>query len=154
MKNWIITIIGVILLNLIVEIILSESNLSSFIKKIFSIISVLLIISPITKLLNFDNINLYNIVFDSSYLDYSFGNYDVYIENYLKAILESNGFFNIEIDVCYNLSNNENKIKKIFLNLRKLVINENQVHINKYKEIKDIVSKTLNIEEDLIILNE
>ena len=85
MKNWIITIIGVILLNLIVEIILSESNLSSFIKKIFSIISVLLIISPITKLLNFDNINLYNIVFDSSYLDYPFGNYDVYIENYLKA---------------------------------------------------------------------
>ena len=95
MKNWIITIIGVILLNLIVEIILSESNLSSFIKKIFSIISVLLIISPITKLLNFNNINFYNIVFDNSYLDYSFGNYDVYIENYLKSILESNGFENI-----------------------------------------------------------
>lgn len=155
MKEWVISIIGVVLLNLMAEIILSNSEISTFIKKIFSVVSIFIIIAPLSNLINvnFSSI-LDNLLNSNQYDEYIYSNQELYIENFIVETLKTKGFYGVKVDVKYNLSNNENELEKIILNLKNLVINENQVHINKYKEIKDIVCNALNVKEDIIVLNE
>ena len=38
--------------------------------------------------------------------------------------------------------------------ISKMVINANMAHINKYTEIKGVITKNLNVEESDVIINE
>ena len=52
------------------------------------------------------------------------------------------------------MSNYNFQIKKVIIDISKMVINQNMVHINKYTEIMDIAKEYLNVEESDIVINE
>ena len=156
MKEWLMSIIGIVCLGLFSDIILSESTINSFVKKIIAIISIFIIISPIKNItkIDFSKFFEYNYIEDSSYIENVYTQQKHYYEKYLEETLSKKGYNNVNVEIIYNLSNNKKKKKKVVLNLKNLVINENTMHINKYKEIKSIVCETLNIKEDIVTLNE
>lgn len=138
------------------DILLSENELSSFVKKCIAIISMVVVISPIKNFINFstDKIFEYNYVSDDSYLYTHYNNQKKFTENYVEELLDKNGFKNIKVTLWYNMQDDDFTIQKILLNLNNLVIYNNSVHINKYKEITSLVCKALSVEEDIIIFNE
>ena len=117
--------------------------------------SQIFILSPINNLLNIDldSIFDYEYLLDKSYLETIEDEQEKYLENYIEQLLEINGFKSVKVKIVYNLSYNENKIEKVIVNLKDLVINENHTHINKYQEIKSIVANALNLEECYIVFN-
>ena len=52
------------------------------------------------------------------------------------------------------MSNSGLEIKKVILDISKMVINTNLPHINKYTEIKNVVTDYLNVEESDVVINE
>ena len=49
---------------------------------------------------------------------------------------------------------NKFEIQKVILNAQNLVINNEAVHIDKYKEMKNVVIRFLYIEENKVVINE
>ena len=160
MKSWIISIISVVLLNLVSEIILSQSTIGEFIKKIFGLVTILVIISPIANIFKIDIDNIINTYdskfnYQSEYISIVENGQEEFYENYIKQLLEDEGFLNVNVEIDYKIEDNGININKITLNLKNLVINENQPHINKYTEIKNIICNAIPIiEESDILINE
>ena len=156
MKNWVISIVTIVIVNLISQIILSSSEISSFVKKIIGVITILIIISPLKSVLSLDIKEIFNdeYIVDTNFIDTINTQKEEYMSKYIEQLLEQRGFYNIDAEINYILSDYESKIELVRLNLKNLVINENQVHINKYTEIKSIVCNALGIKENIVILDE
>ena len=69
------------------------------------------------------------------------------LEQSTESALKSGGFDNVSVTICYNLENYNYVIEKVQLNIKKLVINPNITHINKYTEMGQIVKNVLKVSE-------
>ena len=119
-----------------------------------------MIVSPVAKMFKSD-FNLDNIFYDktASTIDTDFieaTNKQIkkQYENGLVAKLKDAGFSDIEVEILYEVSNYNFQIKKVIIDISKMVINENMAHINKYTEIKNVTVNYLNVEESDIVINE
>ena len=52
MKSWILNIVGIVFIGVIIEIILPDGKSNTFIKHIFNIFMLFVIVAPITKIVN------------------------------------------------------------------------------------------------------
>ena len=156
--GWIVSIVGVVVLGVLIDIILPEGQMQKYIKSIFSVIVVLTMVSPLFNIeignINFDQF-IYNessVELNQNYLNNYNEDYKTSLQNLLEENLKENGFGGVKVEITYNLSNNNFEIEKVVLDIKKLVINTNQVHIDKYKEIRAITVKLLNVEEDVVVI--
>lgn len=160
MREYLLSIIGVCVLGVIVSMILPSGQMSKYIKAFFGLFTILVIISPIPKLLNsnYDFSSLFynqkSTEIDADFIDAT----NKKIVNQLKLLIQKNceksGYFGVECEIESNLENNNLIIKKIYLNLENLVISQNVVHINKYTEIVQAVQQVVNVEKEQIVFNE
>ena len=103
-SSWVLTIVGVIIITVIVEITMPDGNINKYIKGILVIFTVFVMVSPITNLNIFESIKNsdYDIKLDDSYL----GDVNSQIANEYKIIIESklktNGYENVTVDIYLN----------------------------------------------------
>lgn len=159
-SNWIISIVGVVILSVLIDLILPEGQMQKYIKSVFSVVIVLTMVSPILKI-DISSIDFNKFIYNESSVEINTNYLNNYNEDYKKSLeeivenaLKDGGFLNVEVEISYNLSNNNFEIEKVKLDIKKLVINANQVHIDKYKEMQTIVENLLNVKEDLIVIYE
>ncbi len=159
-SSYILSIIGIVFLGVLVDVIMPEGEMNKFIKGAFSLIALFVIVSPVQKLFksNFDIGDVFynqsSIQTDSDFLEATAKQMKLELENTLKVKLKDAGFDKVEVEIMCDLSNNVLDIKKVYIDISKMVINTNLVHINKYTEIKNVTINFLNVEESDVVINE
>ena len=144
--TWIISVVGVILLSVLTDVLLPEGQMNKYVKGIFSILLIFVIIAPladfirkdieISDLLNFD-MESDGIVVEKSEI--------VEMEESLRADLETLGI-QCEKVVIFSRENNINTIVgvNVFLKEKK---EEKQVDM-----IRKIITNKINIEQEKIFI--
>jgi len=154
-SSWVLTIVGVIIITVIVEITMPDGNINKYIKGILVIFTVFVMVSPITNLNIFGSIKNsdYDIKLDDSYL----GDVNSQIANEYKVIIESklktNGYENVTVDI--DLKDDEKlEIDAVFVYLCDLVLKSNDESINIYNNIKSIIKSVVVVDAEDIIFYE
>lgn len=154
---YLLSIVGVVILLVIIDLILPDSKISKYIKSIAAVFVVAVIASPIVKLVN-SNWDWHSLFVGSEYqIDENIlnninqQNIEV-LEDEITNYLTEQGFEGVEVMVSANFTENELKISYIYVNLCDLVINENLEHIDYYTKIKELITQQINIEGDKIII--
>ena len=160
MKEWIISIIAIIILTTILNLILPNSKLKGIIKCCFSLVSILVVLQPILSLniseLNFTSVfNGNEIVLQENYLNYV---NNEKINNYTQnciSLLDDLGINGAEVIIQTSLNDDfDIKFEKVQVNLKNSVLISDKEHIDIIEDIKKTLSDYLKIEEKLVVIYE
>lgn len=160
MSGYLISIIGVVMLGVLVDLVLPSGQMNKFVKSMFGIFTILIIISPVPKLINsnFDFSSLFynqaSIEIDKDFLEVTNKKIVEQLEKSIESSCEKSGYSNVKCEIESILVENKLVIEKVKINLDKLVISQNVVHINKYTEIEQAVQRVVNIEKERIVFDE
>lgn len=163
LSGWILSIAGVICISVIVELVMPDGQMNSYIKKILSFIIVLVIILPLPKLLkteiDLNNIFNYseNIEVDEDYLYQLNLNKINIAKDDIETKIKSHGYNNVFVYVNADIFQNNMRFKSITVDLSGLVISGNSEHndITKIKkDISKIITEYVTIDEEAIIYDE
>jgi stage III sporulation protein AF len=160
MTSYILSVVGIVFLGVLIDVIMPDGEMNKYVKGVFSIIALCVILSPIPKLFknDFDIEKMFYdsaaVQIDTDFIEATNKQLKTQFENILVAKLKDAGFDKVEVEILCDVSNYNFKIKKVIVDISKIVINTNLPHINKYTEIKDIATKYLNVEESDIVINE
>lgn len=157
MAGYILSILGITMAGVMLDIIIPSGNTSKYIKSLFGIFVLAVIISPVVKFLN------NNHDFKLEYIDYEVNQTLLnYINNQkiialsenIEGELENNGFNNIDIKINYSTEDNILIYNSCEINLKNLVIVEDKQHINKYEFIIEVVKTHTSLTDEVIIFHE
>lgn len=152
--SWVLKIVGVVVIGVLVDIIMPEGQTNKYIKSIFACFTLLVIVSPLPKLLNYDIENSLldnsseSVSVDEDFLNYYESLYEEECKNKIKTALNEDGY---EVkDIELTLTRDENNVKilekiKVYID-KKSVINWEKEHINIISKIKQIINKGVIVE--------
>ena len=155
MNSWILSIVGIVCFGVIIDIFIPEGQINKYIKSIFSLLIVFVIISPLPNLLNgnfsFENIlNNFDSEVDLNFLSNINKNKKEEIEKIIKESLLENEI-DVPIEVNCNYLQEEFEILNIFIDITNVDKNQQE---NIRSEIIKIIQKNININKEKIIFNE
>lgn len=157
MSSYVLSILGVVLLGIIIDVIIPSGNINKYIKSIFSIFIIAVIISPVVKFISNKNdfkLDYDNYQIDQELVEYIYkkrvNNEQTKIEEYFT----NEGFCNIDIIINFSIKNNEIEYISCDVNLQNLVISADKQHINKYEFIKSVICDYTNLTEEEILIYE
>ena len=163
MKEWVLSVVSIIVLMMILELFLSEGETKKYIKGIMSLIIILVIISPLPSLLKKDfsiesffmeNQNASkDIQTDKEFL------YRIYISQYaekelkIQEMLKEDGISEVIVDININYASDYSVvIESVVVNIENAVITINKENINIIDKINNTVISVINVSEDRIII--
>lgn len=160
MKEWALKILISVLILSSISIILPTGKLSSYIKYVFAIILIPIVIEPVLMIKN-NNFD-FNMVFNETevqvqndYLDYISEQKINEYNSRLNVLLNNLGVLGAKVDLLYNIDENYIiHIKKVCIDLTNSVINSDKEHIDIIETIKTAYSEYLHIDKDEVIIYE
>lgn len=156
--GWALSIVGIVMLGLLVDIVMPEGQTNKYIKSVFAVITVFVIAAPLPKLLagGFNLDEIFNS--DSSYeID---GGY-IEMLNRQKAAaliltaetaLADAGYTGVDISVTHETRNNELVFIHIFADVEKAEYKGSALNTNSTSGIKDILVNIFGIKREAISL--
>lgn len=157
--QYVVSIVGIVFLGVLVDVILPDGEMNKFIKGMFALIAVFVIVSPIGKIIN-SGVNVDNLIetgetiqIDEDFLKATEKQYIVSVENRLKTRLIDSGFEGVNVKIYAYLSNNVLIIQKVKIDASNMVFTGQNEHINKYAEITKITVDLLNVEESDVFID-
>lgn len=154
MTEWILTLIGMAFLGVVIETILPNGKLNTFIKSVFALFLLFVIVKPLPKLFN-KNLKLntdYSYVEDSIFLNTlnqkKLENYEISILNQL----ENEGITNVSILFDADTTKSDLIIQKVYVDICNVVLKNKDKHINITDTILKIVTNTLNILDKEVVI--
>ncbi len=151
MTAWILSIVGIVFVGIIFDMISPEGKLSAFIKSIFAIITLFVIVSPIPKLLqkkwNWD----WNFEWSDEYLQSVTTGKVLYYQDQIRQNLENMGYQQVDVLIEWNQENSTQNMEKIYIDFTKYVLNGGDKHKIEYEKIEEMIVKLINIEKENII---
>ena len=154
-SSWVLSIVGVVVIGVVVELIMPEGSVNKYIKGFLAIFTVFIMISPLTNLtiddvfspgdyvLNLDNDFLQEVNEDKA------KEYQIL----LQKTLAEKGYKNVVVTFDTKSQNGKLEIVSIFVDLTKVVLNEKVENINIYNNIKNIIKNTIQIDSEDIIFS-
>ena len=146
-SRYILTIAGVILISIVVELVLSEGQMNRYIKSILSFFIIAVIIAPLPNLLS--NENMTNIFENASYElqdDFIYKNNQIRIDALEKDILKElneDGYKNLEIEIeCKDMLASSLEYSKVSLDVSNVLF-ENDAEIKDKLELQNYIVKML-----------
>lgn len=160
MSYYLLTLLGVILLGVLVDVILPSGSTAKYISGIFSIFVVFVIINPLLSFIK----NGYNLrdYFSSEQIEldgqllFSFNKSKIQaVEQDIEQELASNGHEGVDIQIQFEITLDEDvEITQVLADISNLVIKENSVNINKYVYIRQVVMSKVAVSEEVIVFCE
>lgn len=141
MNSWLLNIVGVVFLSILFDLIYPSGKTNKFCKSLFGIIAAGVIISPILKI---------DFSVSADYVDekivesISSARAEVYASN-VQNYLSSEGIVGANVEVKYTLSENDFKLKSIYVDASNIVLTEDLTNINKYEVIARKVSENFDV---------
>lgn len=160
MKEWALKILISVLILSSISIILPTGKLSSYIKYVFAIILIPIVIEPVLMIKNnnFDFNTVFNeteVQVQNDYLDYISEQKITEYNSRLNVLLNNLGVLGAKVDLLYNIDENYIiHIKKVCIDLTNSVINSDKEHIDIIETIKTAYSEYLHIDKDEVIIYE
>lgn len=157
MTGYILSILGIVVIGVFLDVIIPSGAINKYIKGIYSIFVVAVIINPVIKFVNKNHnfvINYKEYNENEDLLNYIFNKRATALENDMENILSSNGFSNIDIKLNISIENNELRYSSCKINLENMVISSDKLNINKYEFIKDIIKENTNLTDEEILFDE
>ncbi len=157
MNGYILSILGIVIAGIIIDVIIPSGQINKYIKSIFSIFVVAVILSPIITF--FHNNHGFNLKYEDYKVEEQLHNYInkqkvSSLEKSIKNKLDKEGFSNIDIKINYSIVDNDLSLNSCNVNLKKLVISKDKQHINKYEFIIEVVLTYTNLTEEVILFDE
>lgn len=159
MGGYLLTILGIVILGVVIDVILPSGSISKYISGIFAIVIMFVIISPILSLVKGgynirDYFTLQDISLDEKLL-YNINNSKFSeLEKQIEQELTDNGYSNVNVDIQFNIESTNVKILQVLVDLSNIVINGNSVNINKYVYIRQLIQSKLNVAKEVIVFCE
>lgn len=157
MSGYILSILGIVVAGIFIDIIVPTGSISKYIKGIYAIFVVAVIINPVVKLLSkADNFKLtYNeYSTNSNLLEYIYSMRSNSLETNIEKSLKNEGFANVDIILTFSIENDELVYNSCEINLKNMVISTDKQHINKYEFIRNVVKDNTSLEDEEIKFNE
>lgn len=159
MSGYLLTLLGIVLLGVLIEVILPSGTTSKYISGIFSIFVMFVILSPILTWIRSDyKLSDYFTKTDvqlNEKLLYNINNSKLSeIEQIVIEELNTNRYTNVKIDIQFEMEADNVKITQVLVDLQNLVINQNSVNINKYVYIRQVVMSHIAVTEEVIVFCE
>lgn len=141
MTAWLLGIVGVVSLGVLIEIIMPEGEHSKYIKGIFSLIVIFVIVSPFPKLLKGDNIDKF-FKNDSVQIEIDENSYESIKNSYRQKVnenfdkaLESEGFKDLEYRIAFD--------DEYICNVENITIMSQNLSDTEFEKLKEIIAETL-----------
>ena len=157
MAGYVLSVLGIVVAGVIIDVIIPSGQINKYIKSIYSIFVVAVLLSPLIKIVNGSKkieFTYTNFEMDQSLIEYI---NEQKVENLQKTIsqnLYENGFKNVDILINYSINDNIITYNSCIVNLKNLAIDDNVQHINKYEFIKDTIKSTVDLTEEEIKIYE
>ena len=157
MAGYILSILGIIVAGVFIDIIVPAGAINKYIKGIYSIFVVAVLTIPVVKFLNKNHdfaikYEEYNV--NAELLDYIFTMRATSLETNIEKALADEGFSNVDIKFTFSINADELIYNSCNVNLINLVISADMQHINKYEFIKEMIQRNTNLTEQEIIFDE
>ena len=157
MKMYILSILGIVVAGMLIDIILPKGNINKYIKGIYSIFVVAVLVNPLLKVLSKTKnltINYKEYSADIKLLNYIYEKRCEKLEEEIEIIFSDQGYTNIKIYLEFSIENDELIYNSCKVDLKKLVISQDKQHINKYEFIKETIKELTNLTDERIIIDE
>ena len=155
-SRWIISISGMVLIGVLIEVVLPDGKMSKLLKSIVGIFSVLIIILPL-KNFDFNSLNFSNIsefVIDEKFVEERESEKIILVEKEVERNLELNGYKYVSVKILGNYSGSELQITNVFVDIANIVLIDENLNIDKYTNIMAIIKASLNVSEEHVIFYE
>lgn len=159
LSSWVLSITGICLLSVIIDLIVPDGKTNSSIKNVFSYAIVLVVILPLPKLLKND-FNLNNAfsecefeIQDSYIYNVNQAKLDQWTEN-ISLDLNQKGIYGVVVSISANIFETNMQVNAVYVDLYNVVISENLKNINIKTEVASVVLKYINIDKEKVIFYE
>lgn len=157
MSGYILSILGIVMVGIIIDVIVPSGTINKYIKSIFSIFVLAVILMPAVKFLTKAHnlqIDTGEQVVNENLLNYIYGQRVKSLETQIEDELEKEGVRKVDIKIYYSIKNNELSLNSCEVDIKNMEISADKQHINKYEFIKGFVQDRTNLTEEVIIFNE
>lgn len=157
-STWVMSIVGIVMMTLVVDIIIPEGQTNKYIKSIFSLLTVFVIASPLPGLIKSDfNIAdvfapVESVALDENFLQALYSDRVEVLEKKAVDALSAAGVTQIKVTVAAENENNYPKIINVLINLEKVVIKGQPSNININEYVIQTVSSVLGIEAGKVVV--
>lgn len=151
-KGYIISLIGVILLSILIEVILPNGKMQKYVKAMFHLLILSAIVMPIITFIrsdfNFEKIlNNNNIQVDSDFILATNKKIYTELENKIETNLTNIGYNNVKITINFKIENVSTYINEIIIDMSNLKIDINLPHNDKKQDILEVVNKYITLDD-------
>ena len=156
MTGYILSILGIVIAGVFIDIIVPSGSINKYIKGVYSIFVVAVLVSPLVKMLNKTHdfkLNYQEYNADKELLKYIYNMRSSSLEKNIQDILANEGFANVDIILEFSIENDDLNYNSCQVDLKNLVISSDKQHINRYEFIKKIVKEKTNLTDERIIIN-
>ena len=156
LSSWVVSIAGICILSVLIDLFLPSGNMSSHIKNIFNFVIILVIIAPLPNIIkNYKNdytsfITTSDIELQNDFIYQVNRDKLTALKNEIDAKLISKGYQNIEISIYADIFTSNMVIENIYVDLSNLVIENNGQHIDIKKEVEIVILSVLDIDKEAI----
>ena len=159
MSGYLLTLLGVIILGVLVDVILPSGSTSKYISGIFAIFVMFVMISPVLTWIKSDyKLSDYftsaDIELNETLLYNINDNKFNALEKDISQQLSNNGYTNVKLDIKFELVADNVEIKQVLVDLTNLVINQPSTNINRYVYIRQVVMSFVAVTEEVIVFCE
>ena len=161
LTSWILSIAGVALLGVLLDLIVAEGRTQKYIRSIFGIITVVVIAGPLVGLAKGDwafdfklnNATTAGVQTDANYLTNVYKNKVNIMERGLEKYLAENGYDKAAADITVDVYSENMRIISVHINLKNAVISGEKTHIDKYTEVSRLAAACLNVGKEVIFFS-
>lgn len=159
MTGYLLTLLGVILLGVLIDIILPSGSTSKYISGIFAIVVMFVMISPVINWVKgdyklSDYFNTSDIQINDKLLHSINNSKFNALETDIEQELFNNGYSNIDIEIKFNQTADNVEITQVLVDLSNLVINQNMANINRYVYIRQVIQSKVAVTKEVIVFCE
>lgn len=157
MSGYILSILGIVIVGVLVDIVVPSGTINKYIKSIYAIFVLAVILSPVIKFLSNThdiNVNITGYEINEDLMNYINTNKIKSLETNIENKLKDEGFDGIDIKINYSIESNELMINSCTVNMQNLVMSSDKQHINKYEFIIEVVREYTNLAAEEIIFYE
>lgn len=142
-SSWVLSIAGIVCISVLVEIIMPEGQMNKYIRGVLSFIIILVIISPLPRLLKAKDLRVYSTInqieIQQEFIDnFNVAKKDAY-ESDLSKLMENIGYDGVNFQLKMRTDGEKCYFDKLYVDLSNLVIKENAQH----KDIVEIKEEIL-----------
>lgn len=148
--TWALSILGIALLGMLVDLLLTKSRLKPYIRSVFAVITALVVVTPLPGLLRAGgNVDWKIDLTDTNFLEYASDLKVHALERAVeRALLEQEG---VRADVkIEGRADKDIEIISVYVDLSQSGITDNPEHIYKYDSVKASTAKYLGIDKEKV----